>query len=197
MLEAPEHLQTDRLILRRWQDGDLEALAAINSDARTMEYFPSPLTFAQSAALLERIRRAFILRHIGFWAIELKKTGKLIGFSGLTEPTLLIHCAFCFELGYRIHHHFWGNGYGTEAASKAIEDGFTRLPIPEIFACTASSNKRSRKVMEKLGMQRELDYDFFHPGVSDGHPLKPHVLYRLTRNSWLKNASAWRRQPLT
>ena len=76
---------------------------------------------------------------------------------------------------------FWGRGFAFEAARAAIDDGFTRLRLTEIVAITTPPNERSWRLMERLGMVRDMAGDFDHPGVPDGHPLKRHVLYRLSR----------------
>jgi RimJ/RimL family protein N-acetyltransferase len=52
------------------------------------------------------------------------------------------------------------------------------LKLPEIVALTVPANRRSRRVMEKLGMTCNAADDFEHPGLPPGHPLRPHVLYR-------------------
>ena len=78
---------------------------------------------------------------------------------------------------------YWGKGYALEAARAAIEDGFFRLGLDEIVAITVVANQRSRSVMERLGMTRSSaeDFDFEHPRLPEGHPLRRHVLYRLRR----------------
>ena len=79
---------------------------------------------------------------------------------------------------------FWGQGYATEAAAAALEDGFGRLGLDEIVAYTTPVNHRSRAVMARLGMSRDPDEDFDHPRVPETHPLRRHVLYRLSRAAW-------------
>ena len=61
---------------------------------------------------------------------------------------------------------------------------FERAGLPQIVSMTAVGNLRSRAVMHKLGMTHDPDDDFDHPRVPDGHPLKRHVLYRLTTERW-------------
>jgi RimJ/RimL family protein N-acetyltransferase len=78
----------------------------------------------------------------------------------------------------------WGQGYATEAAREAVRYGFERAGLPEIVSMTARQNVRSRAVMRRLGMTHEPAEDFDHPRVPDGHPLKRHVLYRLTLEEW-------------
>jgi ribosomal-protein-alanine N-acetyltransferase len=61
--------------------------------------------------------------------------------------------------------------------------GFERLGLAEIVSFTTTANVRSRRVMEKLGMRRSPDEDFLHPLIAEGHPMRPHVLYRLRRGA--------------
>ena len=88
------------------------------------------------------------------------------------------------ELGGRIARPFWGAGYAPEAAAESLRHGFTFLPVREIVAVTVPANTNSQAVMRKLGMTRDVDGDFDHPQVPDGHDLKRHVLYRITKDEW-------------
>ena len=87
------------------------------------------------------------------------------------------------EIGWRMHPRYWGQGYATEAARLALDYGFTKLRLQEIVSFTAVANVRSRAVMERLGMRRDVAGDFDHPRVAVGNPLRRHVLYRLRRPS--------------
>ena len=79
--------ETDRLHLRQWQVADRDPFAALNSDPRVMEFFPSPLTRAESDAMADRCESLIHERGWGFWAAELKTNGSFIGFVGLhTRP---------------------------------------------------------------------------------------------------------------
>jgi RimJ/RimL family protein N-acetyltransferase len=53
-----------------------------------------------------------------------------------------------------------------------------------VISFTAAGNDKSRRVMEKIGLVRDPDADFEHPGVPEGNPLRPHVLYRITRERY-------------
>jgi len=57
------------------------------------------------------------------------------------------------------------------------------LNYSEIVSFTVPDNRRSRRVMEKLGMQYSEDFE--HPGLEAGHPLRRHVLYRLAQSEWV------------
>src|SRR5438046_1596814 len=75
----------------------------------------------------------------------------------------------------------WGHGYATEAAQLALGHGFETVGLSEIVSFTAATNRRSRAVMERLCMQRNPADDLDYPSLPDGHPLRRHVLYRLSR----------------
>ena len=63
----------------------------------------------------------------------------------------------------------------------ALDYGFNTLQLQDIVSFTATGNVRSRRVMERIGMQRDVNGDFEHPRIPVGHPLRRHVLYRITR----------------
>ena len=83
------------------------------------------------------------------------------------------------EVGWRLARSAWGRGFATEAAREALRVGFDEVGLPEVVSMTSVPNTPSRAVMERLGMTRDPGDDFEHPAVPPGHPLRPHVLYRL------------------
>jgi RimJ/RimL family protein N-acetyltransferase len=153
----------------------------MNADPRVREFFPSVLTYRESADSMESIREHFQRRGFGLWAVEVIGGAPFIGFIGLSVPSFAAPFMPCVELGYRLAFEHWGRGYATEGSRAGIEFGFATLGLPEIVAMTAVLNERSRRVMERLGMQRNPADDFDHPNIAVGHSLRPHVLYRLTR----------------
>ena len=88
------------------------------------------------------------------------------------------------ELGWRLAFEHWGHGYATEAARLALGYGFGTLALSEIVSFTSATNRRSRAVMERLGMRRDPAEDFDYPSFPEGHPLRRHVLYRLGSGSY-------------
>ncbi len=179
-------LITQRLILRAWTLNDLDAYTAINQDPRVLEFLPGPLTREQAAEQIKRFNAEINECKFGLLACELKATGELIGFVGLSIPQFEAPFTPCIELGYRLGSQYWGNGYATEAARAVLQFAFRKLNLKEIVAFTVPANTRSRNVMEKLGMLRNPADDFQHPKLADGHPLREHVLYRLTRDQYFK-----------
>jgi len=183
MTGAP-HLRTERLLLRGWRDEDREPYAAINADPQVREFFPELLTRAQSDAQIAVFDEHFAAHGFGMWALELRSSGELIGFTGMDLATYDAHFAPAVEIGWRLARSAWGHGYASEAACEALRFGFAELELEEIVACTTPANLRSRAVMERLGMTRDPGEDFDHPEIAAGHPLCPHVLYRLSAERW-------------
>ena len=183
MADGPE-LQTPRLILRRWRDGDLAPFADLNADPEVMEHFPATLTTEETAAFIRHAEAGFEERGFGWWAVELRTGGDILGFVGLHQVDPPFPFAPAVEIGWRLARPAWGYGYATEAANAALAFGFTTLDLDEIVAFTVPANRRSQAVMTRLGMVRDLAGDFDHPTLSADQPLRPHVLYRLDRTGW-------------
>jgi ribosomal-protein-alanine N-acetyltransferase len=188
MTAAPV-LATDRLFLRDWREEDLAPFAALNADPRVMEFFPTTLDRAESDALAARLQGSIEESGFGFWAAERKEDGAFVGFVGLRRPRFMP----AVEIGWRLARAYWGKGYATEAARAALAHGFGPLGLSEIVAFTVPTNRRSRSVMERLGMAHDPGADFDHPAVPEGHALRRHVLYRLAREKWnARGDTSWR-----
>jgi RimJ/RimL family protein N-acetyltransferase len=177
-------LVTERLRLREWRDADLDPFAALNADAEVMRYFPSVLTRAQSDEFATGVRAKIARDGWGLWAVEVADGPSFIGFVGLNRPRFEAHFTPAVEVGWRLGRHYWGHGYATEAAAAALSFGFEQLELEEIVSFTAPVNKRSTRVMGRLGMSHDQAGDFDHPNVPVG-PLRRHVLYRISKDEWL------------
>jgi RimJ/RimL family protein N-acetyltransferase len=177
-------LSGGRIRLRRWRDEDRQAFAAMNSDARVMEFFQSRLTRIESDAMVDRIQEHFNKHDFGLWAIEVPGVAAFVGFAGLAIARFSAHFTPCVEVGWRLAFEHWGRGYATEAARLALGYGFRTLALSEVISFTSATNHRSRAVMERLGMRRDPADDFDHPVLPEGHPLRRHVLYRLGSRSY-------------
>lgn len=144
-----------------------------------MEHFPAALSRAQSDELIGRIEAGFEVNGFGLWALETREGGEFVGFAGLTVPGFEAHFTPAVEVGWRLARSAWGNGYATEAGAAALAFGFGEAGLDEIVSFTTVTNRRSRAVMERLGMSHDPAEDFDHPQLPSGHPQRPHVLYRL------------------
>lgn len=176
-------VDTARLRLRQWRESDREPFAALNADPAVMEFFLSPLSRESSDASIDAWQSQLASRGWSNWALELKASGELLGFTGLSIPRRALPFSPCVEVGWRLARTHWGQGYATEAARAALEVGFVRLDLPEIVSFTTVGNVRSRAVMERIGM-RDAKQDFEYPGFPEGHPLRRHCLYRISREAW-------------
>ena len=184
MLRRFDVVYTDRLVMRRWREDDREPFAALNADPEVMRYFPAPLDRAASDAMVDRIEDLFRQQGFGLWALEvagpeLANTGEFIGFTGLNPMPAGVPGAGGMEVGWRLARHAWHQGYATEAASAAAGVAFQGAGLAEIWSMTAVLNEPSQAVMRRLGMTPHAHFD--HPRVEAGHPLRPHVAYRLAR----------------
>lgn len=187
-MPEPTTLNGPRLRLRPWTAADRAPFAAMNADPRVMRYFPACLTAAESDAMLDRVDAHFAAHGYGFWALERHATPGLVGLCGLARipwesipwdaPALPP-----VEIGWRLRPEFQGQGLAEEAARIALAHGFGRLQLPEIVAFTVAGNRRSWGLMQRLGMQPAGD--FVHPRLPPGHPMQPHLLYRLRRADWI------------
>jgi RimJ/RimL family protein N-acetyltransferase len=177
-------LNTPRLRLRQWRAGDLPPFAALNADPRVMEFIPGRLSSAESDALARRCEEEIARRGWGFWAAELRESGAFIGFVGLSVPSFEAPFTPCVEIGWRLERASWGKGFATEAGRECLRFAFDSLVLEEVVSFTVPLNRRSRAVMERLGMSHDAAGDFDYPRLPAGHPLRRHVLYRLRREDW-------------
>ena len=173
-------LRTERIVLRMWRERDLDAFASLNADPEVMRWLGGPQTRAASDSLAERFRST--TDPFSFWALELPGEADFIGFTGLQIPRFEAAFTPCVEVGWRLARPYWGRGYATEAARESLRFGFEEQALDEIVSFTVVDNHRSRRVMERLGMREDVEFD--HPVLPRGHPLERHVLYRLSRSDW-------------
>jgi ribosomal-protein-alanine N-acetyltransferase len=167
-------LRTERLVLRPWREDDREPFAALNADPVVMEHFPATMTREASDAFVDFNMATIAERGWGLWAVE--ANGEFIGFVGLNEPRFRSGV----EIGWRLRRTAWGHGYATEAALAVLDYAFDELGLDEVISFTTVENRRSRRVMERIGMTHDPADDFDHPNVTDER-IRPHVLYRLAR----------------
>lgn len=187
-------LRTKRLILRDWRDEDLEAFAALNADPEVGRFILGPLERAKSDGLAARIRSGIVERGWGLWAVEVTGGDPFIGFTGLTPINFEAAFAPATEIGWRLARSAWGHGYATEAANAVLAHAFDTLGFDALVSITATINGRSRRVMERIGMQRDPAGDFDHPAIAPEHPISRHVLYRISASDWRQSAPLERRR---
>jgi RimJ/RimL family protein N-acetyltransferase len=176
-MEKPMQLETERLILRPWRAEDRAPFAAINREPDVVRYL-NPMTDEQCYAMLDRIDQQFHEHGWGFWALEHKQTGQLIGMCGLNQVGWEAFFTPAVEIGWRLSTAWQGAGYAREAAEKALDFAFNTLSLDRVVAFTVPANTNSWGLMRRLGMEQIGTFD--HPGLPEGHRLRQHVLYALT-----------------
>lgn len=180
-------IETERLILRTWKKADAEPYFHINQDPRVTECLLGPLTMEQVNDFIQSVNRHQDKHGYTLWAAELKATAEFMGFIGLNYTAWEAHFTPAVEVGWRLGSQYWGKGYATEGAKASLDYGFQNCGLKEIVSFTVPANVRSIRVMEKIGLKRDLNGDFAHPKLSADHPLSQHILYRLTKEALRNN----------
>jgi RimJ/RimL family protein N-acetyltransferase len=184
--DGPVVLETDRLLLRRFTDADVDHLVDLDADPEVTHFItngePTPretVTDEILPAYMDYYRR---YPGYGFWAIIEKATGDFLGWFHL-RPSPDHPVADEPELGYRLRRASWGQGYATEGSRALIDRAFAELGASRVFAETMAVNTASRRVMEKTGLRLvrtfHADWPVRIPGDEHGD-----VEYAITRDEW-------------
>lgn len=171
-------IETERLIVRPWRDGDREEyLANCNSEAVTA-HLGGPASTEEVDAALARLRKSQEERGFCLWVVERKSDGRLLGCCGLKTTNLPgTPVEDDIEIGWRLREDAWGQGYASEAAGAVLAWAWANLEVVRIVSFTVPANAASWRVMERIDMTRRPDLDFGHPSFPAGHPLCAHVAY--------------------
>ena len=145
------YIETERLLLREWTPNDLPTFIKMNQDPEVMEFFPKILDSKESIDFYQRICKEFDKVKYGLFAVERKSDHKFIGYTGLHKADFPANFTPCIEIGWRLIKDVWNQGYATEAAKACLQYGFINLNIKEIYSFTAAINKRSERVIQKIG----------------------------------------------
>ncbi|MCC3653131.1 GNAT family N-acetyltransferase [Streptomyces sp. S07_1.15] len=152
-------IETERLVLRRWRAEDLAPMAAVNSDPEVMRWIRdgSVRTGRQTAEAIAGWEREWDAEGYGLFAVELRETGELAGFTGLSVPRFLPEVLPAVEIGWRLGRSFWGRGLATEAARAALRFGRAHPGLPRIVSVVQTGNRASERIVHKLGMSLERE----------------------------------------
>lgn len=185
-------IETERLALRNWRDGDRDLFHEINSDEAVMRFFEFRRNREEADAKLNQLQADIDRLGYGFAAVTLKTTGEPIGFAGLQNCVSLPHYrSDCVEIGWRLAERYWRKGYASEAAEAWLAYGFDALRLDEIMSYAVHDNDASTGVMRKIGMTEMPDLAFDDPGIPDElMHLRRCVVYRITRQDWLDRRSS-------
>jgi RimJ/RimL family protein N-acetyltransferase len=178
-------LETERLVLRRFTNADIDNLVALDSDPDVMHFITGGRTTPRDE-IENDILPAFLRYYeryegYGFWAVIEKSTGDFLGWFHFrpapgSPPDEV-------ELGYRLHKSAWGKGYGTEGSRALIHKGFTELGVQRVVASAMAVNLASRRVMEKSGLTLARTFHQEWPYRIEGEE-HGDVEYALLRADW-------------
>jgi RimJ/RimL family protein N-acetyltransferase len=177
-------LKTDRLILRTFEERDIDPMSLIDQDPNVCEFLPAIGNREKTTQGVRGIMNHYHNHGFSLYAVELKLTGEMVGWCGLMIPAFEAHFMPSVEIGWRLASEQWNKGYATEAAKAVLQYAFEKLELDEVVSFTALHNMRSRRVMEKIGLQHNQKDDFDHPKLEKTHPLCRHVLYRISKNEY-------------
>lgn len=175
-------IETERLLLRDWRDGDHERFDRHINTPAVMRWLGGVRTGDELRAITDRLRRWQEERGFTFWVVERKADGELLGFCGLKVadgPGSSV--AGEIEVGWRLREDSWGQGYAREAARAALDFAFARLGAERVVAITVAGNEASWGLMLRLGMKRRADLDYDDPRFPD---LNPAIVYEIERKEW-------------
>lgn len=171
-------LESERLLFREWEPKDTPRLKEILTDPVTMQFWPHPYDAEGVKRWQEKAHDRYRGTGIGRFAVILKGTNEIIGDAGIMESE--VDGKEEFDLGYIIHHPYWGKGYATEAAAALLEHGFRNLKMYRIVVNMAEEHGASRHVAEKIGMPLEKQF------INTRNLDKPSLLYALSRKGYLE-----------
>jgi RimJ/RimL family protein N-acetyltransferase len=186
-------LETERLVLRRFTEADVDNLFDLDSDPEVMRFLtggnPTPRDVIRNETLPRILHYYERFAGFGFWAAIEKSTGQFLGWfhflpregSGSDEV----------ELGYRLRKSAWGKGYGTEGSHALIRKGFAKLGVRRVVAETMAVNIASRRVMEKAGLTLVRTYHKEWPDPIEGLE-HGEVEYALRKADWKQQEATGR-----
>lgn len=182
-------LETERLLLRDWREGDWPLFFRHTNTPAVMQWLGGVMDPPQQADQRARIEASRAEYGHCFWAVERQPdgghlAGEVLGFCGLKRadgngsPV-----AGEVEIGWRLREDAWSRGYAREAARASLDAGFGSFGARRIVALTVAGNASSRKLMQRLGMERREDLDFADNRY--GRLLRDAIVYLITREQWL------------
>jgi RimJ/RimL family protein N-acetyltransferase len=178
-------LETERLVLRRFTEDDVDNLVELDSDPDVMHFItggrPTPRDEIEGDILPAFLDYYERFAGYGFWAALERSSGRFVGWFHLrpgkaAQPDEV-------ELGYRLHRSAWGKGYATEGSRALIDKGFAELGVQRVVAFTMVVNVASRRVMEKAGLRFVRTFHEPWPYYIEGEE-QGDVEYALSRSEW-------------
>jgi ribosomal-protein-alanine N-acetyltransferase len=151
-------LETERMVLRPFREGDLEDLAALHADPEVTRFLGGsrPRTRQETAEKLRKTMEHWRQHGFGIFALVEKEAGDFVGHCGAAY----LHGMGDAELAYSLAKPCWGRGLATEAATAVLRHAFDVVGLPRVVAVAVADNIASQKVMAKVGMTLQGPYQF-------------------------------------
>jgi RimJ/RimL family protein N-acetyltransferase len=166
------NIETERLVLRTFRESDTDAYAEMVGDAEVMRFLGGKVMSRQEAwRNMAMVLGHWHLRGYGFWAVEERASGELVGRVGCWKPEGWPS----LEVGWTLRRAHWGRGYATEAARASLEYAFETLDRPHVISLIDPNNTNSIRVAERLGERPEGEWEVFGMKV---------VIYGIDREQW-------------
>ncbi|MFH7025303.1 MAG: GNAT family N-acetyltransferase [Heteroscytonema crispum UTEX LB 1556] len=158
-------LETQRLIMRRLTEDDIDNLFELDSDVDVVRFAnadgkPTPYGVMKQQTLPRFLSYYEMYENYGLWAAIEKSSNEFIGWFHL-RPNLnnpAINDVDEIELGYRLKKSVWGKGYATEGSRALVLKGFSELGVKRVVSTALVANKASIRVMEKAGLKFEKNF---------------------------------------
>lgn len=170
--------KSERLGFRNWTGEDLEEFAKLNSDEAVMEHFPNTLSEKEVEEFIDRLKQHYIENGFTYYATEILETKEFIGMIGLAFQEYKTNFTPAIDIGWRLKSSAWGKGYATEGAQRCLEYAFNELDINTIISVCTIKNKKSEKVMKKIGMTKKGE--FSHPELINHPEYEKHFCYGIS-----------------
>lgn len=172
-------LETERLSLRRMEESDFDALAAILQDPQVMYAYEHAFSDVEVRQWLERQLERYARYGFGLWAVIEKTSGELIGQCGVTMQD--VNGQEVPEVGYLFRRDKWHQGFAVEAAAICKKYAFAVLGFPEVYSIIRENNLPSQRVALRNGMSVRGSFIKHYYGMD-----MPHLVFSVKRN-----ADAW------
>lgn len=146
-------LATPRIVACLWRDGDQALLRELHSTSEMTSYIAGEMPWTDEKALikLEKYRSEHDRDGTGKYKLISKQDGKFLGRAGVSAYDKV---AGEYELGYVLKQEYWGQGLATEIASAIMDHFFTLALAPQLIAFSDHGNRRSHRVLHKIGMRQ-------------------------------------------
>lgn len=149
--------ETERLLLRELTPDDAENFFQLNHNPNVIRYTgDSSFSSVEEAQRFLENYKDYEVSGYGRWAVIDKENHTFLGWCGLkyhkeTRET---------DIGFRFFEEYWNKGYASESAAACLNYGFEKLNLQKIIGRAMAVNTASVKVLQKIGMNLESEFDF-------------------------------------